>query len=169
MRRRSQPAGLEGFALGVAGGGLDADDGALVELLEVGGPDVRAGAADAGDDRVEQVLDARAFRVEVHPSGRDSLAEEALPSPLEGRVVGRPRPDRTRGRHPEALLVDPTVAVAMRIPGRLVRPREPRPDHPARRSRGQGQRHVPRMPYAAVRPHMLAKLARPFSTLQYGG
>ena len=57
---------------------------------QVGGTDVRAGAPDPGDDRVEHVLDARPLRIEVHPGGRDALAEESLAGPLEGRVVRGP-------------------------------------------------------------------------------
>ena len=75
-----------GAALVVAGAALHADDGALVELGEVGGAGVRARRAHAGDDLVEDVLDARPLRVEVHPRRADALLEQLLAGPLEDAV-----------------------------------------------------------------------------------
>ena len=65
------------------------------------GARVGAGGADARDDRVDQVLHARAGRVEEHPRGGDALLEQRLAGPvvrrlLDGAVAARraPRPCR---------------------------------------------------------------------------
>src|ERR1700744_1451055 len=59
------PARGQGHSLGVAGGALQADNRALVQLVPVAGASVGAGAAQPGGDRVDQVLDAGTLRVQV--------------------------------------------------------------------------------------------------------
>ena len=61
--------------------------------------DVGAGAAHAGGDLVEQVLDARARRVEQHPRAGDALLEQALAGPVERAVLAACGP-RPRGPTP---------------------------------------------------------------------
>ncbi len=70
---------------------------------------VRAGAAYPGDDLVDQVLDAGAGRVQVHPGGGDALLEHRLAGPVVRAVLGGSGADRPRRGHPEALLVAPAV------------------------------------------------------------
>src|SRR4051794_14681448 len=83
---RPSPADVERLALGVAGGALHADDGSLVELLERSCPGIAAFAAQAGNDAVDEILDAGAFRIEIHPRGRDAFLEQPLARPVEGAV-----------------------------------------------------------------------------------
>ena len=63
---------------------------------------VRAGGADAGADLVDQVLDARAGRVEVHPRRRDALLVEPLAGPVERRLRRRAVGHGAGRGHPEA-------------------------------------------------------------------
>ncbi len=73
--------------------------------------------------------------------------------------VARTCADRPLRGHPERLLVRRARLVALQVTGRLVGPCEPRADHHRRRARGQRQRHVARVPHAAVGPHV--RPARP--------
>ena len=100
--RGVSPAAGKRASLGESSGRLDADDGAVGELLEVVGAGVRAGRADARADLVDEVLDARAFGVEEHPRGRDALLVERLAGPVEERCRSTygwrrraPRPSRS--------------------------------------------------------------------------
>src|SRR5687767_8696371 len=95
----------------VAGRALDADDGAGVELPD--GPCARVGerAAYAGDDLVEDVLDAGALGVEEHPARGDALLEERRAGPVEGGQLPGAVLDGPRGRHTEGLLVEAAVDV----------------------------------------------------------
>src|SRR3954466_7585715 len=111
----SAPAGVERLALRVPGGALDADDGLLGELLEGVGARVGAGGADARDDRVDQVLDARTGRVEEHPGRRDALLEQRLAGPVVPRLLRRTVAHRTRRRHAERLLVEVAGGVLLEV------------------------------------------------------
>ena len=124
----------------------------------VDGPDVGAGAAHAGGDVVEQILDASADRVQRHPRRRDAFLEQRLAGALEGAVGGGAGDHRPLGRHAVALLVRLVVAVAQQVAGRFVGAGEPRPDHHVGRAGRQRQRHVPRVSHAAVGPHVCTEL-----------
>src|SRR5262245_40234465 len=89
------PIGPERATFLVAGGALHADDRPLVELRDRPGAGVGAGGTNAGHDVVEDVLHARAVRVEVHPRARDALLEQLLTGPFERRLVARAVLDRT--------------------------------------------------------------------------
>src|SRR5690606_14240124 len=104
-RYGSDPAGVQRLALGVSGGALDADDGLLGELLQRPGAGVGAGGADARDDRVDQVLDAGAVRVQEHAGGGDPLLEQRLAGAVVGRLLRGAVAHGTRGGHAEGLLV----------------------------------------------------------------
>src|SRR3954454_238613 len=163
------PAGRQRTALLVAGRALHPQDSPLVQLVD--GPCARVGAgrADAGHDRVDQVLDPRSRRVQVHPRGADTLLEQPGPGPLEARLRRCPGLDRPRRRHAEGLLVEPARAVVVDVAGRLVGAGEPRPDHHVRRPGSQGEGDVPGMPDAAVGPHALAQRAGLRRALLDGG
>src|SRR4029079_18906499 len=121
----ASPAAGQGLSLVVPGPGLHSDDRTLVQLLEGPGADVGAGAAHAGGDLVEQVLDAGAGRVDQHPRARDALLEQALARPVEGTVVAAPGGHCAGRRHAEALLVGPTTGVGVQVARALVGPGEP--------------------------------------------
>src|ERR1700755_2620822 len=107
-------------ALPVAGRAMHAEHRALVQLLDRAGAGVGAGRADAGDDPVDQVLDAGALGVQVHPRRAEPLLAEARPRALEPRLARRPRLDRPRGGHAERLLVEPAAAVVVDVARALV-------------------------------------------------
>src|SRR4051812_49968247 len=88
-RANRLPAGGQRTTFREPGGRLHPEDGALVELLQRAGPGVGARRADAGTDRVQQVFDAGASRVERHARGRDALLEQALAGAVEGVVRAR--------------------------------------------------------------------------------
>src|SRR3954452_22334667 len=67
VRTVGSPAPGERATLVEAGRGLDPHDGSVVELLEAAGAGVGARRADACTDLVDEVLDAGAIRLEVHP------------------------------------------------------------------------------------------------------
>ena len=146
-------------ALGEARRGLDADDGAIGELVERAGARVGAGRADARADPVEHVLHARALRVQPLARRRDALLEQRLARPVEAAVAAGAGADRALGRHPERLLVRPPGLVAQQVARRLVGARQPRADHHRRRARGQGQRDVAGVADAAVGPDPHAVVA----------
>src|SRR4051794_12272375 len=98
------PGGRDGPALVEARGRLDADDRALVQLVDAARARVRAGAAHTGDDLVDQVLDAGTLRVQVHLGRGDALLEHRLAGPVEFRVVGGAGADRAGRGHAEVLL-----------------------------------------------------------------
>src|SRR5215469_16490688 len=66
-RPATSPPDRQGHPLGVAGRALDPDDGTFVQLGEIARTGVGAGAAQPGDDRVDQVLHAWPLRIQVHP------------------------------------------------------------------------------------------------------
>src|SRR5690606_27210642 len=99
------------LALGEAGERLDADDGALVELLEVSGPHVGQRRLQAGDHLHEDRADALAAGPNVDARGADALAEEALLGALERVEIGGALRHRARARHPVVLLVDVALGV----------------------------------------------------------
>ena len=98
------------------------------------------------------------------PSSNSRLA-----GPVEGRVVAGALGDRAGRGHAEALLEEPAVGVAVDVAWRLVGAGEPRPDHHVGGAGGEGQRHVARVPYPAVGPHVRAELAGSGRALEYGG
>ena len=103
---------------------------------------------------VDEVLDAAASWIEVHPRGRDALFEQRLAGPVE-RAVGRgSRGDRTLGCHAVALLVRLVVAIVQQVTRGLVGAGEPGSDHDVRGAGGQRQRDVARVPHTAVGPHV---------------
>ena len=167
--QRGSPGGVQRASLGEAGGALQADGGPLVELLEGPGPGVRAAAAQAGDDLVEHVLDARAGRVDVHPSRADALLEHRLAGALVGRVARGPAAHRPRRRHAERLLELAARLVGVEVAGRLEGAGEPRADHHVRGAGGQGEGDVARMPHAPVGPHVTSQLARRRGALEHRG
>src|SRR6266487_3094334 len=67
ISRPASPTGRQRLALGVAGGALHPHHRTLVQLSQVARTGVGARAAEPRDDRVEDVLHARAARIEVHP------------------------------------------------------------------------------------------------------
>ncbi len=69
------------------------------------GAGVGARGAHARADLVDEVLDAGAGRVEVHPRGRDALLVEPLPGPVVRRLGGGPVGDGAGRGHPEGDLV----------------------------------------------------------------
>src|SRR4051794_26083574 len=142
------PADGEGLALLVAGGGLDADTGALVELLHRAGAGVGEGGADSRGDHVEEVLDGRAQRVEVDAGRRDALGEELPAGQFVGVEAAEALVDRLRGGHPPALLEDPAALVRLQPARRLDGAGEPGADHHRGRAGGEGERDVPRIPDA---------------------
>src|SRR3954469_2852981 len=117
VRTHGLPGGVQRAALGVAGGALDTDDGALVELRQAACAGVRARAAQPGDDAVDEVLDAGLVGVEIHARGRDALLEQSLAGTLERRLLLGAHPDRARRCHAERLLEQPPVGVAMHVAG----------------------------------------------------
>jgi uncharacterized protein (TIRG00374 family) len=163
------PARRYRHPLAVPGCGLHADHCPLREGRQRRRTRVGARGPDPGDDHVDQVLNPRASRIQVHPGGGDALLEQSLPRPLERGVRSRPQPHRARRSHPEALLVQPPVRVPERISWRLVGPREPRPDHHRRGTGRQRERDVPRVPHSAVRPHVRLQSPRLSGTLEHGG
>src|SRR5262249_44411795 len=128
-----------------------------------------AGAAYAGHDLVEQVLDARTARIEVHLGARDALLEDRLAGPVERRVVGGTRADRPSRSHAEALLVAAPIGVGVEVARRLVSSGEPGADHDVGRARRQGQGHVTGVAYAAVGPHVLAEIPGGGGTVENSG
>src|SRR5688500_20206869 len=126
-------------ACGVACVVLNAYDRPLVELCEVVGDGVGAGAAQPGGNGVDQVLDTGAVGIEVAAGGGDALFEEGLAGPVERDLSGGSEFDGPGGGHPEAFLVEPAVVVALRVSGRLVCSDEPRPDHHVGRPGGEGE------------------------------
>ena len=124
------------------------------------GAGVRAGGADAGADLVDEVLDARAGRVEVHPRRGDALLVEALAGPVVRRLGGGPVGDRAGGGHAEGDLVGAAGGVLDQVAGRLVGAGEPGADHHRRGAGREGERHVARVPHSPVGPDVLAR-ARP--------
>src|SRR3954453_1772481 len=133
------PTHRERTPLLVAGRRLEPDDGALMELGQCAGAGIGRAAADSGDDRVDQILDARPSRIEVHARARDALVEEGHPGAFETRRVARPVGDGARRGHAVRLLVRSAVRVALQVAGTLVGAGEPRADHDARRSGGEGE------------------------------
>src|SRR5215218_9302750 len=154
------PARRQRAALLVAGRALHPQHRALVQLVDAARPGVGAGRADTGHDPVDQVLDAGAGRVEVHPGGADALLEQPGPGAVEAALRGGAGPDRAGRGHPEALLVPAAVPVVVQVAGALVGAGEPGADHHVRRAGGQRQGHVARVPHAAVGPDVPAQLAR---------
>src|SRR6478609_417472 len=155
----TSPRLLERAALVEAGGGLDAHERTLAELREVGRTGVGAGRPDAGADLVDEVLDAGAVGVEVHPGGRDALFVEALAGAVVRRLLRRAVGDGAGRGHPERHLERAAVGVEHQVAGRLVGASEPGADHHRRGAGGQRERDVPRVAYASVGPHVLAELA----------
>src|SRR5262245_34863686 len=89
VMRRSyprSPAGIERTTLRVSGGRLHTDERSLVELLERVRTGVGARRPDARGDRVDQVLDSRAQRIEILPATRDAFFEQRLAGALERGV-----------------------------------------------------------------------------------
>ena len=156
-------------ALGEARGRLDADDGAVGELVERAGTRVRARGADARADPVEHVLDTGPLRVEPLARRRDALLEQRLAGPVEAAVAAGAGADRALGRHPERLLVRPSGLVAQQVTRRLVGAGQPGPDHRGGRTGGEGERDVTRVPDTAVRPDPHAVVAAGRRALQDGG
>src|SRR4029450_5052501 len=99
----------------VSGMALDPDEGPFVELGDRRRPGVRARRADAGDDLVDDVLDARTHRIEVHPGARDPLFEKLLARPIELGLGAISILDGAVRRHPETLLVEPAVGIAQGV------------------------------------------------------
>ena len=139
-------------ALLVAGGALHADHGPLVQLGDGPGAGVGAGAADAGDDLVDDVLDARPLGIDVHPRGADALLEQLLAGPVElGLLAGavlaprgatpcRSSPCRAgrrcrAARRPRSRTCRPATSRTSRSTRR--------PPGPARRPAGSGRRRRP--------------------------
>src|SRR4051794_14596227 len=123
------PPGRERATLGVAGGALHADQGPLVELGQGGGAGVRAGRADAGADRVEEILHAGAGRVQELSSGGDALLEQCLAGALEGGLGAGPAGHGAGRRHAEAVLVQPAVRRDVQVARGLVGAGEPGAHH----------------------------------------
>src|SRR3954471_3818325 len=153
------PADLDRPALVVAGPALHANHGALVELLEVAGAGVGAGAAQAGHDLVDDVLDAGALGIDVHARRGDALFEQLLAGPLERVLVAGAVLDGAVRGHAEALLVEPAVRVAHRIGRGLVGPGQPRAEHDAGGAGGEGQRDVARVAHPTVGPDVATEAA----------
>src|SRR5919197_3294876 len=152
-----------------ASGGLDADDRALVQLLDRGRAGVGACRADASGDGVDQVLDAWPVRVEELPAAGYALLEQRLAGPLERGVTGCPARNRTRRGHPEAVLVEAAVRRHVQVARRLVRPREPRANHDGPRAGSESEGDVARVPHSPVGPRVLAELACGGRALEDGG
>src|SRR5450755_394120 len=114
--RAASPAGRQRHSLRVARGSLNSDHRSLMQFVQVTRASIGTRAAQSRGYRVNQVLDTRALRVQVHPGGRYALLEQLLASPLEGRVSGGPQPDRPRRRHAEALLVQPSFGIPEHVP-----------------------------------------------------
>src|SRR4051812_49038710 len=114
-RWTGSPARRQRAALLEARTRLDADHGPLRELRQAGRTRVRAGAAHARCDVVEQVLHTRAAGVEVHPRGRDALLEQALARAVERAVGARAGGDGTRRGHAVALLVRAALLVEEQV------------------------------------------------------
>src|SRR5579884_479010 len=81
------PTNRQWLPLGITGRTLYADDRALMELGDVARAGIGARAAHTRDDLVEHVLDAGAFRVEIHARGGDALLEQRLARPFERGVA----------------------------------------------------------------------------------
>ena len=151
----------------VAGGALDPHHRTLVELGDRRRAGVGARRAQSGHDLIDDVLDARTLRVEVHARCADALFEQFLSSPLEPVVAPGAILHRAVGGHPEALLVEPAVGIAQRVRGRFVRAGEPGPEHHVRCTAGEGERHVARETDPAVGPHVAAEPRRFVGALEH--
>src|SRR5699024_9552933 len=81
--RPASPAGREGAPLREARRRLDAEYGVVPQLVQRAGAGVGAGAAHAGADVVDDVLDAGALGVQAHPRGGDALFELRLQRAVE--------------------------------------------------------------------------------------
>ena len=133
------------------------------------GAGVGAGRAHPGADLVDEVLDAGAVRVEVHPRRRDALLVEALAGPVVRRVrAGAVRHRAGRG-HPEGHLVGTAVGVDEQVARRLVGAGEPGPDHHRRGAGGERERHVARVAYSPVGPDVPAELPGRGRALEHRG
>ena len=130
----------------------------LGELLEVGGAGVRAGRADPGDDRVDEVLDARALGVQEHPPAGDALLEQAPCGP--GRTRSSPLVRLATARAeaiPKLSLYGAAVGVDVQVAGRLVGARRTRSRSSPRTRRRPGRARrraggaLPRRPRRACR------------------
>ena len=86
---------------------------------------------------------------------------------VERGLLGRAGAHGARRRHPEALLVRPTVGVDMQVARGLVRPGEPGADHHIRRPGRQCQSDVSRMADATVGPDVLAQAASLLGALEH--
>ena len=160
------PVDVERTPLVIAGVGLHADHCQLMELLEGGGAGVGAAAAQAGHDGINEILDARTLRIQIHPPGRDALLEQCRTRPIEARGVLGAHLHRARRGHPVRLLVHPTFRVGHQVAGALIRPGEPRADHDAAGPGRQRERDVPRVAYAAVGPDRSPCCTRRLGALQ---
>ena len=149
---------MQRSAFGEPGRALKTDDRPLVELTDGARPGIRERRAHARGDRVEQVLDARASRVDEHAGAGYALLEERLAGPVVGGLGGGAVLDGARGRHAERLLVGAAVGTHLEVAGRLEGAREPGADHDVGRPRGQRQRDVAGMPDPAVGPDVGAEL-----------
>src|SRR5258707_13996892 len=87
-RSTASPSGGQRVAFGEPGGGLHTEHDLVVEFGDIRGADIRARAAHAGGDVVEQILDPAAGWIQSHPRRRDALLEQRLAGPVE-LAVGR--------------------------------------------------------------------------------
>src|SRR3954447_7821526 len=168
-RKRALPAEVQRLALGVAGGALYPHHRTLVQLADGSGSGIGARAAHAGHEAIEQVLDARPLVVEVHPGRRDPLFEQRLAGAVESCVPLGTATHRPCRGHPERLLEQPAVGIAVHVTRRLVCAGEPRPDHHVRRAGGQRERDVTRVTHASVGPCVPSQPPRLGGALQHGG
>src|SRR5687767_4970974 len=123
-----------------------------MELLEVGGAGVGAATPYAGHDGVNEVLDAGAFRVKVHASGRNALLEERRTRPIEARGILGAHLHCPRGSHPVRLLVHPSFRVGHQVASALIRSGEPGANHHAASPRSERKSDITRVADAAVSP-----------------
>ena len=67
--------------------GLDADNGALMELFDGASTRVGAGTAHASDDRVDEVFNAGAIGLEIQATRANALFEECSASSFDWGFV----------------------------------------------------------------------------------
>ncbi|CAI7648121.1 unnamed protein product, partial [Penicillium discolor] len=157
------------LALLVARRRLQSDESTVVELRHGRGPGVGEGRPHARRDHVEQVLDARAQRVEVDLGGGDALGEQLLARPLVGVEPTEPRLHRLGRGHPPRLLEQTTVRVALELARGLDRPGEPGADHDGGRTGREREGDVPRVAHPAVGPDVRSGLGGGLCGLQHRG
>lgn len=140
-----------------------------MELRHGGGTGVGEGRPHARRDHVEQILDARAQRVQVDLGGGDAFGEELLACALVGVEPTEPRLHGLGRGHAPGLLEQAPVRVALELARGLDRPGEPGADHDGGRTRREREGDVPRVAHPAVGPDVRSGLDGGLRGLQHRG